>query len=258
MLKKSFLFLTGMLFSYQATAASDAVQDHPDSIEKNSGFYAGLRGGLSPLRTKVKETNLRSHEVRTSSPKTNNWFFGGHIGYRHIFHNNFLLGLETFADVGNIDQKVDLRGRTSSNDHVYEKYHAPVAWGIAAKIGAKFGRWETYAKVGTEFSRINYQQSHKYFKQHHRAQPAQNGEPAKGPWDEYDYHNHSQGKHYTGALFGLGVVYDFDRFLSLGVEFKHVVYQTKTHILEGLRLSETIRPRSSSIMGTLTFRFGNF
>lgn len=115
-----------------------------------TGFYVGADVGYLWSATRVFQTNLPA--LTTGSPNPHGVKIGAHVGYRHQFANNFVLGLEG-----------DLSWVGAGNREAFIGIVAPQVWrtrvtwdaSIRGSAGFAINRALVYATAGVAFINSN-------------------------------------------------------------------------------------------------------
>ena len=193
-----------------------------------SGLYAGADLGYVWGGTRA----LVPFAGVIASPKANNVSLGGHLGYRHQYSNNFVVGLEGDASwiAGN-------RARASFPVGGADALNR-LRWdaGLRASLGYSFGRLLPYATGGVAFT----------------AEDGCTSAPGGACVANSGYSNTR-----TGWTIGAGLAYALTDNWIANAEYRYADFGSKTYVTPGIGGGITVsRIRSNTVLVGLSYKFG--
>jgi outer membrane autotransporter protein len=155
MTKQKFYLLPLTALAATLAVAQPAKSDTTKGLYK-SGFYTGLAAGYSHMNSSVQETLFIPGFLNTNASGTaRKHGISGDVfaGYRFLFSNGFLTGLEVaFAlDSNKFNKKLSMQGGWISNTTLKSQFKVVPA----VVLGKQFSeRWLGFVKLGASIARF--------------------------------------------------------------------------------------------------------
>lgn len=210
---------------YNGTYNSTTREADYNSYDKDSslsGFYVSGRAGYGAAYFKNTTDN---YFVLGTKPHAHSGVFGLSVGYQHSFMINWMAGLELEANYHDHDKGM-------SHGNKYERLKSKYSFGIDSKLGYIFGLCTIYGKLGVEWTNLSHKKS-------------------------IGNSSSKKTRTHTGFAIGLGFEKEMTDRVSIGGEIKHIFYERKRYVHEGVGVAgvHKIRPQFTRLLATVSYKF---